>query len=230
VAGATDGLTSGGNHLCSGEPHQRRRPPQHRRQRLPVHQCRTGERRPPQRARKEVLAPVLTAGVRTRPSKNAAASPTVYDVLYDPSGRPATREKPWVWPTYARRDRRSCGGRAATPRPSGRRQRQRRHQSPPGPHVMQPARRSLGAEKSHRHSRQCHDSSGPSRKTEKISFQNQCGDSRHPAHGPAVRAKCESHWPVNRENRHGRRRDHRRAGSNCINRRAGAAGQPPIRL
>jgi hypothetical protein len=28
----------------------------------------------------EVLAPVLTAGVRTRPSKNAAAAPTAYDV------------------------------------------------------------------------------------------------------------------------------------------------------
>jgi hypothetical protein len=95
---------------------------------------------------------------------------------------------------------------------------------------MQPMRRSLGAEKSHRHSRQYHDSSGPSRKTEKISFQNQCGDSRHPAHGPAVRAKYESHGPVNHENGHGRRRDHRWAGSNCINRRAGAAGQPPIRL
>jgi hypothetical protein len=100
----------------------------------------------------------------------------------------------------------------------------------PGPHVMQPARRSLGAEKSHRHSRQCHDSSGPSRKTKKISFQNQCGDSRHPVHGPEVRAKCESHGPVNRENGHGRRRDHRRAGSHCINRRVGAVGQPPIRL
>jgi hypothetical protein len=57
---------------------------------------------------------------------------------------------------------------------------------------MQPARRSLGAEKSHRHSRQCHDSSGPSRKTEKISFQNQCDDSKHPARGPAVHVKCES--------------------------------------
>jgi hypothetical protein len=42
----------------------------------------------------------------------------------------------------------------------------------PGPHVMQPACRSLGAENSHHHSHQCHDSSGPSRKTEKISFQN----------------------------------------------------------
>jgi hypothetical protein len=97
----------------------------------------------------------------------------------------------------------------------------------PGPHVM---RRSLGAEKSHCHSHQCHDSSGPSQKTEKISFQNQCGDSRHPAHGPAVHAKYESHGPVNRESGHGRRRDHRRAGSNCINRRAGATGQPLIRL
>ena len=56
----------------------------------------------------------------------------------------------------------------------------------PGPHVIQPARRLPGAEKSHRRSRQCHVSSGPSRKTEKISFQNQCGDSRHPAHGPTV--------------------------------------------
>jgi hypothetical protein len=40
----------------------------------------------------------------------------------------------------------------------------------PGPHVMQPARRLPSAEKSHRRSRQCHVFSGPSRKTEKISF------------------------------------------------------------
>jgi hypothetical protein len=53
----------------------------------------------------------------------------------------------------------------------------------PGPHVMQPV---PGCGKSHRRSRQCHVSSGPSRKTEKISFQNQCSDSRHPAHGPSV--------------------------------------------
>jgi hypothetical protein len=56
----------------------------------------------------------------------------------------------------------------------------------PGPHVMQPARRLPGAEKSHRRSRQCHVFSGSSRRTEKISFQNQCGNSRHPAHGPTV--------------------------------------------
>jgi hypothetical protein len=51
---------------------------------------------------------------------------------------------------------------------------------------MQPAHRLLDAEKSHRRSRQYHVSSGPSRNTEKISFQNQCSDSRHPAHGPTV--------------------------------------------
>jgi hypothetical protein len=40
--------------------------------------------------------------------------------------------------------------------------------------------------KSHHRSRQCHIFSGPSCKTEKISFQNQCSDSRHPAHGSIV--------------------------------------------
>jgi hypothetical protein len=80
----------------------------------------------------EVLAPVLTAGVRTRPSKNAAAAPAAYDVLYVPPVRPAAREKPWMWPTCARRNRRPCGGRTATPHPSGRRQRRRRHQGHPG--------------------------------------------------------------------------------------------------
>jgi hypothetical protein len=48
------------------------------------------------------------------------------------------------------------------------------------------ARRLSSAEKSHRRPRQCHVFSGPSRKTEKISFQNQCSGSRHPAHGPTV--------------------------------------------
>jgi hypothetical protein len=56
----------------------------------------------------------------------------------------------------------------------------------PGPHVMQTACRLLGAEKSHRRSRQYHVFLGPSRKTEKIRFQNQCSDSRHLAHGPTA--------------------------------------------
>jgi hypothetical protein len=56
----------------------------------------------------------------------------------------------------------------------------------PGPHVIQLAHRLPGAEKSLRCSRQCHVFSGSPRKTEKISFQNQCSDSRQPAHGPTV--------------------------------------------
>jgi hypothetical protein len=60
-----------------------------------------------------------------------------------------------------------------------------------GPHVMQPTHRLLGVEKSHRHSRQYHVSSGPSRKTEKISFRNQCSDSRHPAHSPTMTLSTE---------------------------------------
>jgi hypothetical protein len=42
----------------------------------------------------------------------------------------------------------------------------------PGPHVMHPACRLLGAEKSHRCSHQYHVSSRPSQKTENINFQN----------------------------------------------------------
>jgi hypothetical protein len=61
----------------------------------------------------------------------------------------------------------------------------------PGPHVMHLARRSLGAKKSHRRSRQYRVSSGPSQKTEKINFQNQCSDSRHPAHGPTKTLSAE---------------------------------------
>jgi hypothetical protein len=100
----------------------------------------------------------------------------------------------------------------------------------PGPHVMQPARRLLGAEKSHRRSRQCHVFSGPSRKTEKISLQNQCSDSRHLARCPIVTLSTKVTGPVNRRNRRGSRHDHRRDDSECINRRAGAVGQSPIRL
>jgi hypothetical protein len=60
-----------------------------------------------------------------------------------------------------------------------------------GPHVMHPAHRFLGAEKSHRHSCQYRVSSGPSQKTEKINFQNQCSDSRHHAHGPTKPLSAE---------------------------------------
>jgi hypothetical protein len=60
-----------------------------------------------------------------------------------------------------------------------------------GPHVMHPAHQFLGAEKSRRRSRQYHTSSRPSQKTEKINFQTQCSDSRHPAYGPTKTLSVE---------------------------------------
>jgi hypothetical protein len=56
---------------------------------------------------------------------------------------------------------------------------------------MHPTRRFLGAEKSHRRLRQYRASSRPSPKAEKINFQNQCSDSRHPAHGPTKALSAE---------------------------------------
>jgi hypothetical protein len=66
------------------------------------------------------------AGVRTRQSKNTNAALVAYDVLDDPPVQSAAREGSQTCPTCARRDSRPCGGRTATPGPSGRRQRQRR--------------------------------------------------------------------------------------------------------
>jgi hypothetical protein len=99
-----------------------------------------------------------------------------------------------------------------------------------GPHVIQPARRLPGAEKSHRRSRQCHVFSGSSRKTEKISFQNQCNDSRQPAHGPAVALsmKITGQSTVGIGVAVGMTIGG--AGSNCANRRTGAASQSLIKL
>jgi hypothetical protein len=107
---AVGSLTSGGDHLSTDDSGHLRTSA------VPANGGRPS-------ARKEVLAPVLAAGVRTRPSKNAAAAPTAYDILYNLPGRASTREKPWVWPTCARHDRRPCGGRTATPHPNDRRQR-----------------------------------------------------------------------------------------------------------
>jgi hypothetical protein len=117
-----DSITSGGDHLCTDDSGHLRTSA------VPANGGRPS-------VRKEVLAPILAAGVRTKPSKNAYATPTayatlaVYAVLYDPPVRPATREKPWISPTCARCDRRPCGGQTATPWPSSRRLRRRRHQS-----------------------------------------------------------------------------------------------------
>jgi hypothetical protein len=61
----------------------------------------------------------------------------------------------------------------------------------PGPHVIHPVRWFLCAEKSHHHSRQYRASSRPLQKAEEINFQNQCSDSRHPAHGPTKALSAE---------------------------------------
>jgi hypothetical protein len=99
-----------------------------------------------------------------------------------------------------------------------------------GPHVMQPARRLPGAEKSHRRLCQCHVFSGPLRKSEKISFSEPVQRLKAPHAWPNSDIKYESHGPVSHGNRRSSRHDHRRADSNYINRRAGAVGQPPIKL
>jgi hypothetical protein len=78
----------------------------------------------------------------------------------------------------------------------------------PGPHVIHPACRFLGAEKSHCHSCQYRASSRPSQKIEKINFQNQCSDSRHPARDPTKTLSARGHGSVSRGDRHGSRRDH----------------------
>jgi hypothetical protein len=117
---AVGSLTSGGDHLSTSDSGHLRAST------LPANGGRTS-------AHEEVFAPVLTTGVRTRLSKNDAAAPAAYDVLYNLPVRPVAREKPWIWPTRTRRDRRPCGGRAATLCPSGRRRRRRRHQELPRP-------------------------------------------------------------------------------------------------
>jgi hypothetical protein len=64
-------------------------------------------RPPPPRTKRSSLLP--SYGVRTRPSKNAAATSAAYNALYDPLGRRRS-SAPWMRQTCARRDRRPCGG------------------------------------------------------------------------------------------------------------------------
>jgi hypothetical protein len=119
---ALGSLTSGGDHLYSERPASRG-----------GHLCTDGspatvatfapvacrQRWSPQRVRRGPR-PRPSMGVRTRPSQNAAATSTVYDVLYDPPGgggavRPVAQGTPRMWRTCARRDHHPCGGRTTTP-------------------------------------------------------------------------------------------------------------------
>jgi hypothetical protein len=69
------------------------------------------------------------AGVRTRQSKNTNAALAACDVLDDPLVQSAMRGGPLTCPTCARRDSRPRGGRTATLRSGGKRQRRRPRQS-----------------------------------------------------------------------------------------------------
>jgi hypothetical protein len=85
---AVGSLTSGGDHLSTDDSGNLRTSV------VPVNGDRPS-------AREEVLAPVLTARVRTRPSKNADAAPAAYDVLYDPRcGRRRRRSRRCGRPTH----------------------------------------------------------------------------------------------------------------------------------
>jgi hypothetical protein len=82
----------------------------------------------------------------------------------------------------------------------------------PGPQVMQPTRRLLGAEKPHHRLRQCHVFSGLQRKSEKLSFSEPVQRLEAPRACSNSDIKYDGHGPVSRGNRQGRRHDHRQAG------------------
>jgi hypothetical protein len=120
---APGSLTSGGDHLyserltCGSGRLYTNGSPATAATFAPV-ACR--QRRPPQCVRRG-HHPRPPTGVRTRPSKNATATSTAYDVLYNPPDgigavRLAAQGTPRMWRTCARRDRRLSGGWTATPR------------------------------------------------------------------------------------------------------------------
>jgi hypothetical protein len=113
--GGTDGLVGGGNRFCRGsltygDHHLSTDDSSH----LRANATPANGGRP--NAHRQVLTPVLATGARTRLSQNTNTALAAYDVLCDPPVRPTAREGPWTWPACARRDRRPCGGRTATPR------------------------------------------------------------------------------------------------------------------
>jgi hypothetical protein len=71
----------------------------------------------------------------------------------------------------------------------------------PGPRVILLGRRFLGAEKSHRRSRQYRSSTGPPQKTEKVNFQNQYSGIEAPRAWPNETIKYGSHGSVSREDK-----------------------------
>jgi hypothetical protein len=111
--------------------HLWRPPPQHRRQRPPAHQHRTGKRRPPQ------SAPVGPHPCPRHKNENGTVPEHEYRPrgvrhIVRPPGAAESARRTWTWPARARRDRHPSGGRAAVLRPSGRRWHRKQRQSRSG--------------------------------------------------------------------------------------------------
>jgi hypothetical protein len=86
----SEATTSAGGSLTSGDDHLNTNDSGHlRTSTIPANGGRAN-------AHEEVFAPVLTAGVRTRPSKNVAPTRTTYDVLYNLPVRLVPQKKPWM--------------------------------------------------------------------------------------------------------------------------------------
>jgi hypothetical protein len=100
----------------------------------------------------------------------------------------------------------------------------------PGPRVILLGRRPLGAEKSNRRSRQYCAPLGPSQRTKKVNFQNQCSGIEAPRAWPSKTIKCGDHGSVSRGDKRDSWRDRRRTGSNCVSKCTEAACQSPIKL
>jgi hypothetical protein len=98
--------------------HLWRPPPQHLRQRPPVHQHRTSERRTPQ------STPVGPHSCSRYKNKNGTVPEHEYRPhgvrrVVRPPGAADSARRTWTWPARARRDRYPSGERAAVLRPSG---------------------------------------------------------------------------------------------------------------
>jgi hypothetical protein len=100
----------------------------------------------------------------------------------------------------------------------------------PGPRVILPGHRFLGAGKSNRRSRPYHVASGPRQKTEKVNFQNQCSGIEAPRAWPSKTIKCGGRGSVSRGDRHDSWRDRRWTSSNYVSKRTEAACLSPIKL
>jgi hypothetical protein len=114
---AVGSLTSGGDHLSADDSGHLRTSA------VPANGGRPSARRGPRSC--------PHCGSEDKTIQERGRRPRDVRRLVPPPVRPPAREKQWMWQTCARRDRRPCGGRIATPQQGGRRQRRRRRRGHP---------------------------------------------------------------------------------------------------